>query len=143
MLAYKYINKIEIGEEGWAEFIGTYHADKDLIDRFLLWKMKCSQFEVRDVQMQVKRNVRGVPFISFPNPNSCDFILNIGFTDYMCIFVYLLSHGFCKIFYFHDVKIYKNAASPKGQPWVPTPSFCFDLYRKIMAVPELDLEDLY
>lgn len=87
MLAYRYINKIEIGEEGWAEFIGTYHADKDLIDRFLLWKMKCSQFEVRDVQMQVKRNVRGVPFVSFPNPNPCDFILNIGFTDYMCIFV--------------------------------------------------------
>lgn len=87
MLAYKYINKIEIGEEGWAEFIGTYHADKDLIDRFLPRKMKCSQFEVRDVQMQVKRNVRGVPFVSFPNPNPCDFILNIGFTDYMCIFV--------------------------------------------------------
>lgn len=66
MLAYKYINKIEIGEEGWAEFIGTYHADKDLIDRFLPRKMKCSQFEVRDVQMQVKRNVRGSLSFHFP-----------------------------------------------------------------------------
>lgn len=44
---------------------------------------------------------------------------------------------------FMILKSIKSAASPKGQPWVPTPSFCFDLYRKIMAVPELDLEDLY
>lgn len=42
MLVYKYINKIEIGEEGWVEFIGIYYVDKDFIDRFLFWKMKCS-----------------------------------------------------------------------------------------------------
>lgn len=97
MLVYKYINKIEIGEEGWVEFIGIYYVDKDFIDRFLFWKMKCSQFEVRDVQMQVKRNVRGVFFVLFFNLNFCDFILNIGFIDYMCIFVYLLSYGFLNV----------------------------------------------
>lgn len=91
MLAYKYINKTEIGEEGWAWFIGTYHADKDLIDRFLLWKMKCSQFEVRDVQMQVKLGVRGSLSFHFPTQTPCDFVLNIGFTNYLCFCI------FCKV----------------------------------------------
>lgn len=41
------------------------------------------------------------------------------------------------------LKTIKSAASPLGQPPVPAPSFCSDLYRKIMAVPELDLENLF